>query len=305
MARELRPGREKPFPDLFGKGKVYDCILSILIACSIVVFYLAVTSLVSLSFDAALKATSSDGTEAAAKSLSLKNAGIISLIGNTVALSLAILFIYIHRGNARSFLFIKVAPFGFVVPAVILGVSMNLFSDAAIRIIPFSESMISSYREAYSFLGEGNALIEFLAIAIGAPVVEEVFFRGSVLGALKRGMPTPAAVIVSSVLFGASHGTAISFIFTFILGVILALSLDTTRSMYVPIIIHITFNASSYLISPFLDSTSTTATLLLCIGGAIASAAAVWFIIAYSRLNSKKTTPNPALCGTENGDTAI
>ena len=305
MARELRPGREKPFPDLFGKGKVYDCILSILIACSIVVFYLAVTSLVSLSFDAALKATSSDGAEAAAKSLSLKNAGIISLIGNTVALSLGILFIYIYRGNARSFLFIKVAPFGVVVPAVILGVSMNLFSDAAIRIIPFSESMISSYREAYSFLGEGNAFIEFLAIAIEAPVVEEVFFRGSVLGALKRGMPTPAAVIVSSVLFGASHGTAISFIFTFILGVILALSLDTTRSMYVPIIIHITFNASSYLISPFLDSTSSTATLLLCIGGAIASAAAVWFIIAYSRLNSKKTTPNPALCGTENGDTAI
>ena len=303
MARDLKPEREKPFPDLFGKGKVYDCILSILISCSIVVFYLGVTSLVSLSFDAALKAASTDGAEAAAKSLTLKNAGIISLIGNTVALSLGILFIYIHRGNARSFLFIRVAPFGFVVPAVILGVSMNLFSDAAIRIIPFSEGMISSYREAYSFLGEGNAFVEFLAIAIGAPVAEEVFFRGSVLGALKRGMPTGAAVVVSSLLFGAAHGTLISFFFTFALGIILALSLESSRSMYVPVIIHITFNASSYLITPALDRVGDLATVLFCIGGAVVSAAATMLIVCSGRRRSKKKKTNPVPCGTENGET--
>ena len=296
MTDERTP-KERPFSKYFGKSKLRDFVLAILIACGVVLFYLAVTSLVALSFEAALRAAS-PGAEDAANNLSLKNAGMISLIGNTVALSLGVLFIYILHGNARTSLQLRVVGVRCAVASVILGGAMNLFADAATRVMPFSENMLKSYNESYSFLGEGNAFVEFVAIAIAAPIVEETFFRGAVYGALKRGMPKAAAVVISAAMFGAAHGNVISFIFTFILGVILALALDATRSMYVPMMIHISFNASSYLITEALDRTNGGETIILCIGGALlgASALASLFVLG-------KTKKSPAPDGTENGDT--
>lgn len=45
----------------------------------------------------------------------------------------------------------------------------------------------------------------FLFIAVGAPIVEELFFRGLVLRALRKRAGTVVAVIGSSVLFGLAH----------------------------------------------------------------------------------------------------
>ena len=289
--------KDRPFSKYYGKSKAGDFALSVLIACGVVLFYLAVTSFVAFSFDAALSATSGGG-ENEANSLTLKNAGMISLIGNTVALSLGVLFIYILNGNAKTSLQIKVVGARCALASVILGGAMNLFADAATRVLPFSENMLNSYNETYSFLGEGNAFVEFVAIAIAAPIVEETFFRGAVYGTLKRGMPKAAAVLISAAMFGAAHGSFISFIFTFILGVILALALDATRSIYVPMMIHISFNASSYLITLALDGATGAETLIICIGGALLGASALSSLFVLG-----KTKKTPAPDGTENGDT--
>ncbi len=289
--------KERPFSKYFGKSRLCDFVLAVLIACGVVLFYLAVTSIVSLSFEAALRAASPN-SEDAANSLSLKNAGMISLIGNTVALSLGVLFIYILSGNARTSLQLKVVGARLAAASVILGAALNLFSDSAIKIAPFPESMIKSYNETYSFLGEGNALVEFVAIALVAPVVEETFFRGAVYETLKRGMPRAAAIAISAVMFGAAHGNLISFIFTSLLGVVLALALDATRSTYVPMMIHISFNASSYLVTRALENSGDTEALLFCIGGALLASAALAGVFALG-----KTKKSPAPDGTENGDT--
>jgi len=45
----------------------------------------------------------------------------------------------------------------------------------------------------------------FLLVAVGAPLVEELFFRGLVLGAIRRRLGTVGAVVGSSVLFGLAH----------------------------------------------------------------------------------------------------
>ena len=289
--------KERPFSKYYGKSRLGDFAITVLIACGVVLFYLAVTSLVAFSFDAALRAASS-GSEDAANSLSLKNAGMISLIGNTVALSLGVLCIYILSGNARTSLQLKVVGVRCAAASLILGIAMNVFADAAIRIVPFSEEMVKGYNETYSFIGKGNALVEFVAIALVAPAVEETFFRGAVYETLKLGMPRAAAVIISSVMFGAAHGNLISFIFTTLLGVILALALEATHSIYVPMMIHISFNASSYFITCALDGTDAGETLVFCIGGVLIAAAALSGIFAFG-----KTKKSPAPCEAENGDT--
>ena len=52
----------------------------------------------------------------------------------------------------------------------------------------------------------GAALVVLvLFVTVGAPVVEELFFRGLLLRSLERGLGTVWAVVVSSVLFGLAH----------------------------------------------------------------------------------------------------
>jgi membrane protease YdiL (CAAX protease family) len=48
-----------------------------------------------------------------------------------------------------------------------------------------------------------------LSVAVGAPIVEELFFRGLLLRSLRRRMPDWAAVSLSAVAFGIAHGSAL------------------------------------------------------------------------------------------------
>ena len=48
-----------------------------------------------------------------------------------------------------------------------------------------------------------------LSVAVGAPIVEELFFRGLLLRSLQRRMPDTAAILLSSVAFGLAHASAL------------------------------------------------------------------------------------------------
>lgn len=48
-----------------------------------------------------------------------------------------------------------------------------------------------------------------LTVVIGAPIVEELFFRGLLLRSLQRRVPDWAAVVVSAVAFGVAHLSAL------------------------------------------------------------------------------------------------
>ena len=54
--------------------------------------------------------------------------------------------------------------------------------------------------------GAIGVILLVLIVGIGAPIVEEVFYRGLLLGSLrKRGLPAAPAVAVTAVVFGLSH----------------------------------------------------------------------------------------------------
>ena len=54
--------------------------------------------------------------------------------------------------------------------------------------------------------GAIGVVLLVLIVGIGAPIVEEIFYRGLLLGSLrKRGMPAGWAIAVTSVVFGLSH----------------------------------------------------------------------------------------------------
>ncbi len=83
----------------------------------------------------------------------------------------------------------------------------------------------------------------FLAEAILlAPFAEELFFRGLLLPLLLHRLSTPAAVILSSLLFAGFHFHAPSFLSLFAVAIVCAVAYLRTRSLAAPIILHAAYN---------------------------------------------------------------
>ncbi len=82
-----------------------------------------------------------------------------------------------------------------------------------------------------------------LVVVVGAPIVEELFYRGLLLRSLDRHLPTWAAVVLSSVLFGLSHFQGIQLPALVLFGVLAAVLAVRTGNLGASIAAHMGFNA--------------------------------------------------------------
>lgn len=88
-------------------------------------------------------------------------------------------------------------------------------------------------------------------VVVGAPIAEELFFRGFVFGGLRNAMPVWAAVVLSSALFGLLHlssgNLAVAAQLT-LFGAVLAVLYQRTDSLWTPIIAHAINNTLAFLV---------------------------------------------------------
>jgi uncharacterized protein len=97
----------------------------------------------------------------------------------------------------------------------------------------------------------GSAVIGlFVFVVLGAAVVEELFFRGLVMGALRRRMGAVAAVVITGVVFGIAHpqdlpadALALVMISLAALGMMWGALVVRTGRLGPAIVAHATFNA--------------------------------------------------------------
>lgn len=82
-----------------------------------------------------------------------------------------------------------------------------------------------------------------IGVAIGAPVVEELFYRGIIQGALVDKFGDMPGLIIASVIFGAVHFNWIEFIPLAVAGFGFGLLAVKTGRLLPSIIAHMTFNA--------------------------------------------------------------
>jgi membrane protease YdiL (CAAX protease family) len=88
----------------------------------------------------------------------------------------------------------------------------------------------------------------FVSVAILAPVVEELMYRG--LGfRLLAPYGTWTAILVTGVLFGAAHGLVIGFPILSLFGILLGWLRSKTASVYPCILVHAIFNATALTVS--------------------------------------------------------
>jgi membrane protease YdiL (CAAX protease family) len=93
----------------------------------------------------------------------------------------------------------------------------------------------------------GSVAVLLLLLAVGAPIVEELFFRGLVLRALLGRTPVPVAVVGSALLFALAHFEAIQFAGLAAFGVVLAVLAWRTGRLTPGIGAHAAFNAVAVL----------------------------------------------------------
>ena len=92
------------------------------------------------------------------------------------------------------------------------------------------------------------ALVGILTV-VGAPIIEEWFFRGVLYRALRQACSsmrrgaTAVAVLGSAVLFGAAHGEPAQFAGLAGLGIVLAVLVQRTQRLMPSVITHVSFNA--------------------------------------------------------------
>ncbi len=164
-----------------------------------------------------------------------------------LSLGLSILFAW-KMGKKTS---LELGPFPLIlVPIVILITpAISLLMEPIIESIPYFQE----FQELFAgMLGE-NTLLIFITVAISAPILEEILFRGIILdGFLKNYAPTKA-ILWSAVIFGLIHMNPYQFIGATLVGILMGWIYWRTKSLWLCILIHFLNNSLGFFLNWFFE----------------------------------------------------
>ncbi|MDQ2826473.1 MAG: CPBP family intramembrane metalloprotease [Actinomycetota bacterium] len=136
-------------------------------------------------------------------------------------------------------------------PAVAVGVQLLVLPLLSLLLRPLlGQPEVSGPVRDLMDKASGPAFIGLVAtVAVGAPIVEELFFRGLLLRSLQRRMPDALAIALSSVAFGLAHASTLPadavilvILSLTIFGAVLATLAVRTGRLGPGILAHATFN---------------------------------------------------------------
>ncbi len=146
------------------------------------------------------------------------------------------------------------------------GFGMSVLSSFVLMFLPLPDAWYATYDESMAMMLAGDPWLLAAATVLFAPIVEEVIFRGLVYTRLCRGMKAGIAALISAVIFGLVHGTLLHLIYTVPMGLLLCLYYEKYRSLWAPIVFHMSFNLAGTALGYYTVDTLTVTVLLLAIG---------------------------------------
>lgn len=213
--------------------------------------------------------------------------GLMMLLIDLTLLALGMALLYAERPDGPLAAARIVKPRGMAMlwaPAA-LGILVFYAVGSGLMLIPEDMPLMQQYIEASSAIDVGKwPWLSFVVTVIGAPVVEELFFRGLIYRHLKRAMPSRLvwlALILQAVIFGMAHGQLLWMAYAFVLGLVLGLVYDYFDSLLPCMLLHLCFNASNYI--PFLAEPDATGMLILMLGSLLLSAVVMLGLVLYRR----------------------
>jgi hypothetical protein len=103
------------------------------------------------------------------------------------------------------------------------------------------------YQTATAHFYGGGLFFEVLGVGILIPIAEELLYRGIVMGRLWDWIGAPAALVWSALIFGGLHMNLVQFLYAGLLGALLGLLVQRTRSLTAGIAAHLGANLFTLL----------------------------------------------------------
>jgi membrane protease YdiL (CAAX protease family) len=95
----------------------------------------------------------------------------------------------------------------------------------------------------------GGFVVMLLGVGVLAPVAEELYFRGLIYGGLRKMMGVGWSVFISSAIFGVGHADSIAVVVSsLIMGLVMAYAYEKTRTLWVPVLIHVITNSTAVVL---------------------------------------------------------
>lgn len=132
---------------------------------------------------------------------------------------------------------------------VIISLSIGVISNMIVNIIP--DNIInksSAYKSLQKNYTEMNSIQLFIAIAILAPLVEEIVLRGMVLFEISR-LNNLVAIVLSAFIFAVLHGNIVQGIYAFTIGLFIAAVDIKYNTIIYGILMHSCMNIGSFVSS--------------------------------------------------------
>ena len=137
---------------------------------------------------------------------------------------------------------IGLAPLGFIAYAVL---STLVVALASFVLPGFAPDQVQDI--GFKALTDRTGyILAFTTLVVIAPIAEETLFRGYLYGKLRGQVPIWAAMIVTSILFGAVHGQWNVALDTFVLSMVMCSLREITGSIWAGILLHMLKNLIAF-----------------------------------------------------------
>ena len=194
--------------------------------------------------------------------LLMDNSMLLSLISGLLTLAVVLVFYLIRRKKLSEALCLRPVPGPTLFTGAALAPGLYVVVTMALALLP--EAWLESYSEASADVADGT-LVGVIAVAVVAPVVEEIIFRGLMMDRLSRAMPGWLAVVLSAAVFGICHWHPVWSAYAFVLGAVFAF-IDLRAGSILPSILgHVAFNAIGQVFS-FIPETEEGTELVIALG---------------------------------------
>lgn len=134
---------------------------------------------------------------------------------------------------------------------IFLGIFLNIVISFIIGLLP--QNLVDSHSDMTSMVLNGNVFFLVICSGILAPLAEEFIFRYGMMKNLIK-INVPFAIIYQAILFGLLHGNLVQGTYAFILGIIFGIIVYKKGNVWYSIILHISINTSSVLVSSMGDN---------------------------------------------------
>ena len=261
----MRPGKPDRVGQVFAALGKSVCYVGLFLGIQVLVM---IPAMFGAAIQAVLNGGSEDEIYAAMLDADLMT---LTLISGLLTLAVVLAFYLIRRKKLGEALWLRPVS----ASALFTGASLvpGLYFAVIIVLSLLPAAWTQSYGEASADIVTGT-VTGVISVAVVAPIVEEVIFRGLTMTRLSRAMPGWLAVLLSAAVFGLCHGEPVWFCYAFVLGAFFGF-IDLRAGSILPSILgHIMFNAIGQIMT-FVPETEEGTGVMIAMGALFVTAVAL------------------------------